>query len=217
MEKDKFHITELRTEYKKGKLDEKEVDENPFRQFEKWFEEAVKSDVAEVTAMTLATSTKQGRPSARIVLLKQIDDRGFVFFTNYESEKAKNIKENPLAALLFFWEPLERQIRISGEVEKISMKESFEYFHSRPMESQLGAWASMQSSVVTARDVLEMSFAMMKKKFQNGEIPLPPFWGGYRVIPDEFEYWQGRPNRLHDRVWYSLQKDGSWKISRLSP
>lgn len=217
MEHDKFHIAELRKEYKKGKLDEKEVDQNPVNQFEKWFEEAVKSDVAEVTAMTLATSTREGRPSARTVLLKQFDERGFVFFTNYESVKAKNIKENPQAALLFFWEPLERQIRISGKVEKISMKESFEYFHSRPMESQLGAWASMQSSVVTARDVLEMSFAVMKKKFQNGEIPLPPFWGGYRVIPDEFEYWQGRPNRLHDRVWYSLQKDGSWKISRLSP
>jgi len=210
------NIADLRKGYR-GTLDEKEVDRNPFKQFEQWFEVAVKSDIPEVTAMTLATANKQGRPSARTVLLKQFDERGFVFFTNYESAKAKDLAENPQAALLFFWEPLERQIRISGRVEKISMKESFEYFRSRPMESQLGAWASMQSSVVTARDVLEMAFASMKKKFHNGQIPLPPFWGGYRVIPDEFEYWQGRPNRLHDRVWYKKQADGSWNIARLSP
>jgi pyridoxamine 5'-phosphate oxidase len=211
------HLTQVRKEYKKGTLDEKDVDENPFTQFEKWFEEAVKSEVPEVTAMTLATADRYGRPSARTVLLKQCDERGFVFFSNYESSKAKDLKENPQAALLFFWEPLERQVRISGKVEKISIKESFEYFHSRPMESQLGAWASMQSSVVTARDVLEMTFSSMKKKYKNGQIPLPPFWGGYRVLPVEFEYWQGRPNRLHDRVWYQKQEDSSWKIARLSP
>ncbi|MDD8017687.1 MAG: pyridoxamine 5'-phosphate oxidase [Bacteroidota bacterium] len=209
-------LYDLRQEYKKGTLDEKEVDKNPITQFEKWFEEAVKSNIPEVTAMTLATADKQGRPSARTVLLKEFDERGFIFFSNYDSNKAKDLKENPQAALLFFWEPLERQVRITGRVEKISLKESLEYFHSRPMESQLGAWASMQSSVVSARDVLEMTFASMKKKFQNGQIPLPPFWGGYRVIPEEFEYWQGRPNRLHDRVWYK-QENGNWKIARLSP
>jgi len=210
-------ITDLHKEYKKGTLDEKTVDRNPFKQFEQWFEEAVKSNVPQVTAMTLATANKQGKPSARTVLLKQCDERGFVFFSNYQSAKAKDLSENPQVALLFFWEPLERQVRISGTVEKTTIKESFAYFHSRPLESQLGAWASMQSSVVTARDVLEMAFASMKKKFQNGEIPLPPFWGGYRVIPDEFEFWQGRPNRLHDRVWYKKQTDGIWNISRLSP
>lgn len=210
-------IAQIRREYSKGKLDEKNVDKNPLSQFHRWFEEAVTSEVSDVTAATLSTANKEGRPSGRIVLLKQFDERGFVFFTNYESKKAKDLQENPHASLLFYWSVLERQVRIEGKVERTSPKESFEYFRTRPMESKLGAWASMQSSVVSARDILEMAFASMKKKYQNGEIPLPPFWGGYRVIPDSFEFWQGRPNRLHDRVFYSKNSEDVWKVSRLSP
>lgn len=213
----KENLAEIRREYTKGALDEKNVDANPFKQFEVWFEEAVQSEITDVTAATLSTANTAGRPSGRIVLLKRFDERGFVFFTNYDSAKAKDIKENPQAALLFYWGALDRQVRVGGKVEKTSVKESFEYFKTRPMESKLGAWASMQSSVVSTRDVLEMAFASMKKKYKNGEIPLPPFWGGYRIIPDEIEFWQGRPNRLHDRVWYSKNSNGTWKISRLSP
>ncbi len=211
------HIRNLRTDYSKMELDESMVNADPFQQFERWFNEAIEAKIPEVTASTLATASKSGRPSARIVLLKQFDPRGFVFFTNYKSAKAKDLAENPTASLLFFWQPLERQIRITGTVEKISLKESVEYFCSRPIESQLGAWASMQSSVVAARDILEMAFASMKKKFQDGKIPTPPHWGGYRIIPDEFEYWQGRPSRLHDRICYVKEEKGNWKIVRLSP
>lgn len=217
MKEPKLTIFDLRKDFKKGSLDEHDVERSPFDQFNKWFKEAISSEIPEVNAMTLATASKTGRPSARTVLLKQYDDKGFVFFTNYESKKAKDISENPQAALLMFWEPLERQIRITGSIEKITVAESFEYFHSRPIDSQLGAWASQQSSEISARALLEKAFGEMLEKFKNGKIPLPPFWGGYRVVPDEFEYWQGRPNRLHDRVSYKLQPDGNWKIARLSP
>lgn len=217
MKEEKISIADLRIEYKKGTLDEHDVERNPFDQFNKWFKEAIASEIPEVNAMTLATANKQGRPSARMVLLKQYDDRGFVFFTNYESKKAKDIAENPQVALLFFWEPLERQVRISGGIEKISAAESFEYFRTRPIDSQLGAWASQQSREISARALLEKAFGEMMEKFRNGNIPLPPFWGGYRVIPDEFEFWQGRVNRLHDRIAYYKQSDNSWKIARLSP
>lgn len=210
-------IAEIRTEYKKGTLDEQEVEKSPFVQFDKWFKEAVKSEVAEVNAMTLATANKQGRPSARMVLLKQFDEKGFVFFTNYESKKANDLQENPQAALLLFWEPLERQVRMVGSVEKVSAAESFEYFRTRPIDSQLGAWASQQSSEISARSLLEKAFGEMLEKFKDGKIPLPPFWGGIRIVPDEFEFWQGRANRLHDRVAYKKQTDSSWKIVRLSP
>ncbi len=216
MEIEKLHLANIRTEYKKGTLDEKEVDKDPFMQFDKWFKEAVKSEIPEVNAMTIATANKHGRPSARTVLLKQFDEKGFVFFTNYGSAKAKDIAENPQAALLFFWEPLERQIRIVGKVEKVSAAESFEYFRSRPIDSQLGAWASEQSSVISARELLERAFGEMLEKFKNGEIPLPSFWGGLRIIPDEFEFWQGRVNRLHDRIAYK-KNDDMWIINRLSP
>ena len=209
-------VADLRIEYKKGSLDENDVDKNPFEQFNKWFKEAIASKIPEVNAMAFATASAQGRPSVRTVLLKQYDDKGFVFFTNYGSAKAKNISENPQAALLFFWEPLERQIKIVGSVEKTTPAESFEYFRTRPIDSQLGAWASQQSNEISARALLEKAFGEMMEKFKNGQIPLPPFWGGYRVIPDEFEFWQGRPNRLHDRVAYKKQ-NGNWKISRLSP
>jgi pyridoxamine 5'-phosphate oxidase len=193
------------------------VDNNPFAQFDKWFKEAVKSEIPEVNAMTIATANKQGRPSARMVLLKQFDENGFVFFSNYESAKAKDLDVNPQAALLLFWEPLERQVRITGTVEKISATQSFEYFRTRPIDSQLGAWASQQSSEISARSLLEKAFVEMLEKFKNGQIPLPPQWGGYRVIPDEFEFWQGRTNRLHDRISYKKQPGNSWKIVRLSP
>ncbi len=216
MDIEKIHLADIRTEYKKGTLDENDVDKNPFVQFDEWFKEAVTSKIPEVNAMTIATANKSGRPSARTVLLKQFDEKGFVFFTNYESSKAKDIAENPQAALLFFWEPLERQIRIVGRVEKVTAAESFEYFRSRPIDSQLGAWASQQSSVISARSLLEKAFGEMLEKFKNGEIPLPPFWGGLRIIPDEFEFWQGRTNRLHDRISYKNIK-GVWSINRLSP
>jgi pyridoxamine 5'-phosphate oxidase len=217
MNTEQIRLSEIRTEYKKGTLDEHEVYKNPFAQFDKWFKEAIKSEVPEVNAMALGTASKSGRPSVRTVLLKQYDEKGFVFFTNYRSRKANDLSENPNAALLFFWEPLERQLRITGRVEKTTVGESFEYFRTRPIDSQLGAWASQQSSEISARALLEKAFGEMLEKFKNGEIPLPPFWGGYRVIPDEFEFWQGRVNRLHDRIQYSKQHDGTWKIARLSP
>jgi pyridoxamine 5'-phosphate oxidase len=213
---EKISLADIRTDYKKGTLDEKDVEKNPFVQFGKWFKEAVKCEIPEVNAMTIATANKHGRPSARMVLLKQFDENGFVFFTNYESAKAKNVAENPQAALLFFWEPLERQIRIVGRVEKVTAVESLEYFRSRPIDSQLGAWASQQSSIISARELLEIAFGEMLEKFKNGEIPLPPFWGGLRIIPDEFEFWQGRTNRLHDRIVYT-KKNNDWLIHRLSP
>jgi pyridoxamine 5'-phosphate oxidase len=217
MKKEKLSIADLRIEYKKGTLDERDVERNPFDQFNNWFKEAIASEIPEVNAMALATANKQGRPSVRMVLLKQYDDRGFVFFTNYKSKKANDLKENPQAALLFFWEPLERQVRITGGIEKISVAESFEYFRTRPIDAQLGAWASQQSSEISARSLLEKAFGEMLEKFKNGQIPLPPFWGGYRVIPDEFEFWQGRVNRLHDRIAYYKHDGGLWKIVRLSP
>ena len=216
MEIEKINLANIRTEYKKGTLDENDVEKSPLMQFDKWFKEAVNSKIPEVNAMTIATANNQGRPSARMVLLKQYDEKGFVFFTNYESAKAKDIAENPQAALLLFWEPLERQVRIVGKVEKVSVGESFEYFRTRPIDSQLGAWASHQSSIISARALLEKAFGEMLEKFKNGEIPLPPFWGGLRIIPDEFEFWQGRTNRLHDRISYKKNTDG-WTISRLSP
>jgi pyridoxamine 5'-phosphate oxidase len=178
--------------------------------------EALNSDLYEPTAMTLATVNQRGITSVRAVLLKGFDERGFVFFTNYDSAKAKDLEKNPNASLLFFWAELERQIRIVGEVKKVSMEESEEYFSSRPRESQLGAWASKQSKVIASREILENKFEEIKKKYENKPVPLPPYWGGFRVIPNKFEFWQGRENRLHDRIRYRLIKR-KWKIERLSP
>jgi pyridoxamine 5'-phosphate oxidase len=190
------------------------VDKDPFKQFEAWYGEVLNSDIKEPTAVTLATSSKDGTPSARTVLLKGFDEDGFVFFTNYESRKGKNLIENPVGELLFYWMDLQRQVRISGRVEKTSREESEEYFKTRPIKSRIGAWASKQSSIIPNREHLEKQFAEFEKKFGD-DVPLPPHWGGFRLIPEQFEFWQGRESRLHDRICY-MKKDGVWEIVRLA-
>jgi pyridoxamine 5'-phosphate oxidase len=209
-------IASLRKEYKREELTEGSVAPNPFEQFRHWLDEACSADVPEPTAMTLATADEHGVPSARTVLLKGFDETGFVWYTNYASEKGRCLEQNPVAALLFFWPDLERQIRIAGRVERVSREESEAYFHSRPRESQLGAWASQQSAVVASRDDLDASFAAVQQQFAEGVIPLPPTWGGYRLSPSTIEFWQGRPSRMHDRIRY--RKDGEqWVTERLAP
>jgi pyridoxamine 5'-phosphate oxidase len=212
-----MNIADIRKDYKLQSLSEKDVNRNPFRQFDVWWREAVDSQIDEVNAMTLATADKSGIPSARIVLLKGYDDNGFVFFTNYNSHKSVDIEENPNACLVFFWKELERQVRITGGIEKISEKESDEYFHSRPLISRIGAWASDQSSEIDSRESLEEKFKTLEQTYSNKEIPRPPHWGGYRVIPSLIEFWQGRSGRLHDRIEYTLAESGSWTFKRLSP
>ncbi len=197
-------------------LNESDVDPNPLKQFEAWYGEALASGVPEADAMTLATATTDGAPDARIVLLKSFDDRGFVFFTNYQSRKAEELAANGRACLLFYWLPLKRQVRIEGTVEKVSAAESDDYFHTRPWGSKLGAWASDQSRVITSRENLEKRFAEFELEFADN-VPRPPHWGGYRLIPTAIEFWQGRDNRLHDRIRYRLQQDKSWRIERLAP
>jgi pyridoxamine 5'-phosphate oxidase len=209
-------IANLRREWSSRKLDESNVNSNPIGQFSEWMQEAIDADLLDVNAMTLATADKNGVPSARIVLLKSIDKKGLVFFTNYESNKGKDLAENPKASVVFFWKELERQVRVTGTVEKILKKESEEYFKSRPYESQISAWASDQSSEVKSRKELEEKFAELKNKYPVKKVPLPDFWGGYRINPDRFEFWQGRPNRLHDRIAY-IKERGKWKIVRLAP
>ena len=210
-------IFDLRNEYKKGSLEREDLSPNPFAQFKKWFSEALDCKLEEPNAMDVATVGEGGAPDIRTVLLKSWDEKGFVFFTNYESSKARDISKNSNVALHFLWLGLERQLKILGRAEKISTLESLRYFVSRPSDSRLGAWVSHQSKVITSRSLLEMKFAEMKRKFANGEIPLPDFWGGYRVVPHTFEFWQGRPSRLHDRFRYKLLEGGVWQIDRLSP
>ncbi|HTS43540.1 MAG TPA: pyridoxamine 5'-phosphate oxidase [Puia sp.] len=210
-------ISTIRKEYKMQFLSENEIASDAIQQFDKWWKESLESDIEEVNAMTLATSSNDGIPSARIVLLKGYDKRGFVFFTNYQSLKGQQLLENPRACLVFFWKEIERQIRITGLVEKVSVKESDDYFSSRPEGSRIGAWASPQSQVIVSRNWLEENEKEFQQKFKNKTIPRPQHWGGYRVKPISIEFWQGRSNRLHDRINYTLLGDGSWLIERLAP
>ncbi|MCX6144922.1 MAG: pyridoxamine 5'-phosphate oxidase [Ignavibacteriales bacterium] len=209
-------LARVRKEYSRHSLDELDVDLNPFVQFQQWFEQAVNAELPEPNAMALATATPDGRPSTRMVLLKGFDERGFVFYTNYEGRKSIDLAANPQAAVLFFWVELERQVRIEGTVEKTSKQESEEYFKTRPLESRLSAWASKQSSIIPSRSFLEQKMSDLEHRYGNREIPLPPFWGGFRIQPQVFEFWQGRENRLHDRVRY-MRQGGVWQIERLSP
>jgi pyridoxamine 5'-phosphate oxidase len=210
-------IADIRKDYSLQTLDEQGVADNPFDQFTKWWKEAVSSDIVEVNAMTLATVSVEGVPAARIVLLKGYDKNGFVFFTNYDSKKGQDLLAHPLAALVFFWKELERQVRISGRVEKVSAEESDAYFQSRPEGSRLGAWASPQSKPISSRQVIEDQLASYQHTYHHHPIPRPPHWGGYRVVPDTIEFWQGRSSRLHDRIQYKLDAAGKWEISRLAP
>lgn len=212
-----MNVADIRKDYKKQSLNEKDVLPNALQQFTKWWTEALQSDLDEVNAMTLATVKPNGTPAARIVLLKGFDDRGFIFYTNYNSNKGKQIEDSDKVALLFFWAPLERQIRITGIITKISEEESDAYFNSRPLDSKIGAWASPQSLPIFDRTVIEENEKKYKASFANENIPRPPHWGGYIVKPFEIEFWQGRPSRLHDRLLYTLENDGAWKIERLAP
>jgi pyridoxamine 5'-phosphate oxidase len=198
-------------------LRRRDLDPDPIRQFANWFTAAVEAGIRDVNAMALATADAKATPFVRIVLLKGFDQDGFVFFTNYDSQKGKQLDENPQAALAFYWIELDRQVRITGKVERTSREESERYFHSRPSGSQLGAWASHQSDVIDGRRVLEARLAQMTERFHEQVIPLPPHWGGYRVRPDSVEFWQGRPNRLHDRFRYRRDEGGGWLVERLAP
>ena len=209
------NLTNLRKEFRQKGLNRSELDNNPFEQFSLWFTQSVDLGIAEPSAMSLATADEK-EIGIRTVLLKHFDDKGFVFFTNYGSKKSQQIEVNPHAALLFPWLDLDRQVKIVGSVEKITTLESIKYFASRPKDSQLGAWASQQSETISSRSLLVSQFESMKNKFSKGEVPLPDFWGGYRVIPDSIEFWQGRESRLHDRFIYQ-RSDNGWNISRLSP
>jgi pyridoxamine 5'-phosphate oxidase len=211
------NIADIRKDYQLQSLLETDIAADPFIQFNRWWDDAVKSELDEINAMTLATASLSGTPAARIVLLKSVTEDGFVFFTNYNSHKGKELEENPQACLVFFWKELERQVRITGRVQKVSAAESDEYFNSRPAGSRVGAWASPQSSVIPSREVIEKNIVKVEEQFAGTEITRPLHWGGYIVIPAVIEFWQGRTNRLHDRLQYSKMQDGSWKIERLAP
>ena len=210
-------LTSLRAKYTTRGLDIKDLNPNPFLQFELWFKQAMEAKLIEPNAFSLATVGTDMMPSIRTVLLKIFDEKGFVFFTNYKSTKAAQIEQNPKAAALFAWLELERQVKIEGNIEKISTTESLKYFLSRPKGSQIGAWVSHQSQVISSRSLLEQKFDEIRKKFVKGEVPFPDFWGGYIIKPTKIEFWQGGQDRLHDRFVYELQNDSSWTISRLAP
>lgn len=211
-----MNIEDIRTDYRLAELHENQVDRNPIIQFKIWFEQALTAKVIEVNAMTLATVDKEGKPSARIVLLKDIEEDGFVFYTNYNSKKGLDIAANPNVSLVFFWPDLQRQVRINGSVTMVGESTSVDYFHSRPFGSQLGAWASPQSSIITDRSVLEENLKLVTEKYSHQSIPKPPHWGGYTVSPLSIEFWQGRANRLHDRILYT-KSGNNWIINRLAP
>jgi len=207
----------LNKQFGLSELKEEDVSSNPFEQFRHWYEEALRGDFIHPNAFTLATSTSEGKPSARQLLLKDFDEEGFVFYSNSESKKGNDLAANPFATLCFWWDNLERQVRIEGKVEIVSQDEADEYFSSRPIGSQIGAWASNQSSVIPNREVLDMRVEEFERKFEGSAVPRPHYWNGYRLVPDAIEFWQGRDNRLHDRLRYKLQTDGRWLIERLAP
>lgn len=209
-------LADLRKSYTLAGLRRADLAADPMQQFHSWLQQAIGAQLLEPTAMTLATADRTGRPAARVVLLKGLDDRGFVFYTNYESRKARELLENSNASLVFYWAELERQVRVGGTASRISRDESERYFKSRPRGHQLGAWVSTQSEVIAGRAVLEERLKEYERRYPDA-VPLPPFWGGYVVAPNEIEFWQGRPNRLHDRFRYTRQKDGLWLIERLAP
>jgi pyridoxamine 5'-phosphate oxidase len=209
-------LADIRREYALARLDETDVSPDPVAQFAGWFGEARAAAMFEVNAMVLATATRDGRPSARMVLLRGFDQRGFVFFTDYRSRKGEELDANPRAALTFYWGELERQVRIEGTVTRTSAAESEEYYRTRPVGSRLGAWVSHQSRPIASREVLETGFSEVERRFSGAEVPLPPYWGGYRVRPESFEFWQGRESRLHDRIRYRWEGE-RWVIERLSP
>ena len=210
-------LAELRKDYQKASLDFEHAAADPIMQFDQWFKEAVNAEILEPNAMTLASCSAEGRPSARILLLKDYNEEGFIFYTNYDSQKGKELQENPFAAMVFAWLELERQIRIEGRIEKVSRSISDQYFASRPKGSQIGAWASPQSSIIDSRKILEDNVENLKQKYQDAErLPLPPHWGGFRLIPEFIEFWQGRSSRLHDRIRYQ-RIDNQWKLDRLAP
>ncbi|HEV7516700.1 MAG TPA: pyridoxamine 5'-phosphate oxidase [Thermoanaerobaculia bacterium] len=210
-------LSDLRREYEQVGLSAADLAADPVDQFRVWFAQALAADPRDANAMTLATADREGRPSARVVLLKGVDERGFVFFTNYESRKGRDLAANPQAALVFFWPLLDRQVRVEGRVERTSREESAAYFRSRPLRARIGAWASRQSRVLAEREELEREVAQAEERFADGEVPLPDFWGGFRLAPAAVELWQGRPSRLHDRFRYERSPAGGWRVERLSP
>jgi pyridoxamine 5'-phosphate oxidase len=212
-----MNLAELRIDYEAPPLRETDLDADPVRQFQQWLAAALAAGLAEPHAMTLATATPDGVPSARVVLLRGCDERGFAFYTNFDSRKGRELAANPRAALVFYWHPLHRQVRVEGTVERVADAEADDYFRSRPRGSQVGAWASPQSEVIAGRELLEQRLAAVLAQYPDGPLPRPPFWGGYRVRPTALEFWQGQPSRLHDRFRYTLLGDGTWRRERLGP